>query len=287
MRAEQQQPLEKPKGIPVDGLSLIPLMIAPFAEENQLGVATGFVVKVESTPFLITNRHVVTGKDNFTDEMMMKAPPNKLNAKLRVMMSKDFSKIVSWDLFDKQQDRLWFEHPAHGEKVDIVALPIPNYRDDLAPAELDMALKDTDMSLSPTEQVAVIGYPFGKSPSGLLPIWVTGFLASDFIVDWNDLPAFLISTTTKPSMSGSPVIARRIGSVRQTSGTHLMNGAINDKFLGVYSGRLSVGDDFKPHDGLDSHIGIVWRAELVTDIINSAMRQMKASNDSRLNPKQS
>lgn len=275
MTPNGQSTEETPRGIGVDGLSLIPLMLAPFRDETQLATATGFVVKSEETPFLITNRHVVVGG-------VAQGIPNKLNFKLRAMMSMDFCKIVSVPLLDTAQIHQWFEHPTHADQVDVIALPIPNYPTGIAPNELDLNLKDTDMDLLPTEQVTVIGYPFGQSAGGLLPIWVNGALATDFAVDWNGLPAFLISSTTKPSMSGSMVIARRIGSVR-TSQTNVMNGRVNDKFLGVYSGRLRIGEDFE-EDGLDSHIGVVWRANLVEEILSSAMQKMRDSNDPRLNP---
>lgn len=275
MTPDDQSTEGAPRGIPVDSLSLIPLMLAPFRDEKQLATATGFVVKSEETPFLITNRHVVVGG-------MKQGIPNKLNFKLRAMMTMDYCKIVSIPLLDEAQTPQWFEHPTHGDKVDVVALPLPNYPTGIAPEVLDLSLKDTDMSLLPTEQVTVIGYPFGKSAGGLLPIWVNGALATDFSINWNRLPAFLISGTTKPSMSGSMVIARRIGSVR-TSQTNLMNGKVNDKFLGVYSGRLKVGDDFE-EDGVDSHIGVVWRADLVEEILSSAMQRMKDGKDPRLNP---
>lgn len=275
MPGETPAPATRPPPISVDGLSLIPLMVAPIRDETQLGVATGFVVKVEETCFLITNRHVVAGDAD--------AIPNKINFKLRHLMSMDFCKIVSVPLIDDDSIPQWFEHPELGEKADVIALPLPNYPTSIAPQELDLTLKDTDMELMPTEQVTIIGYPFGKSAGGLLPIWVNGALASDFDVHWNKLPTFLISATTKPSMSGSMVIARRIGMVR-TRETNLHNGKVNDKFLGVYSGRLKVGEDFADDDGIDSHIGVVWRAEVVTAILDSAMQKMRDSHDARLNP---
>jgi hypothetical protein len=58
------------------------LHLRPVFNDVILGNATGFVVKSPNGfPFLVTNRHVVTGRDNDTDECLDKrtlAVPNRL-----------------------------------------------------------------------------------------------------------------------------------------------------------------------------------------------------------------
>jgi|GEM_PF-4016082 len=128
MTPNGQSTEETPRGIDVDGLSLIPLMLAPFIDDTQLATATGFIVKSEETPFLITNRHVVVGG-------VSQGIPNKLNFKLRAMMSMDFCKIVSVPLLDAAQTPQWFEHPTYADQADVIALPIPNYSMGIASME--------------------------------------------------------------------------------------------------------------------------------------------------------
>lgn len=264
------------KSIAVEPLSKVALMLAPFHKDTQLGTATGFVVKIENMSFLVTNLHVFIGNTR-------QGIPDHVRTKLRIFQSKEFCIVEKFPLYDSEEQPLWLEHPVHGSKVDVALLPLRQFSNDIEPQPLDLSLMHTDMELVLTEAVTVIGFPFGKDQGGLLPIWVGGTLASDLEVHWNDLPAFLISGTTKPSMSGSMVIARRIGSVR-TKEANLFNGKINDKFLGVYSGRLKI--DGYEEDGIDSHIGIVWRAEIVKEILEHAIKTMKEKSDPRLNPKQ-
>lgn len=46
------------------------LYIESYFENQKLGNATGFVVQISSGHALITNRHVVTGRDNNTGELL-------------------------------------------------------------------------------------------------------------------------------------------------------------------------------------------------------------------------
>jgi hypothetical protein len=66
---------------------------------------------------------------------------------------------------------------------------------------------------------------------------------------------FIIDATTKPGMSGSPVVARRIGMYQSSQAVNM--GGSATRFLGVYSGRI--------HEQAD--IGMVWKPEVITAII--------------------
>ena len=70
-----------PKTIIIDPLSLTSLRIAPRYEDTSLAWATGFTTKIEGKSYLITNWHVVTGKDADTKKCLDKqhaAIPNSL-----------------------------------------------------------------------------------------------------------------------------------------------------------------------------------------------------------------
>lgn len=146
--------------------------------------------------------------------------------------------------------------------MDVVALDItPNPNDnrfDFFP--LDLTLRDTNLVLSPAEPVSIVGFPFGVSQAGRLAIWKTGHIASDLDIDYSNRPIFLVDVTTKSGMSGSPVIARRMGTFRTSTGTSL--GGSATKFLGIYSGRVPDNDG-----GQDSNIGMVWKARVLDEIL--------------------
>lgn len=242
----------------VDELSLKPLLIASFRDDEQLGLATAFIIQREKESFLITCRHVVAGSVD-------KGIPNFLKVKVRLLNTKDFYTIERLDLYDEDGKEKWLEHPVLGKECEVIAIPLSSMDirlDSLNPLDLDLA--KSEMDLMPSESVSVIGYPFGRSAGGLLPIWVNATIASDLAIDWSKLPAFLISGTTTPSMSGSMVIARRIGSMRLITGTNLFNGQTNDKFVGIYSGRLRVSKN----EAISSHVGIVWRPEVIDKILD-------------------
>ena len=111
------------------------------------------------------------------------------------------------------------------------------------------------MIVSPSEAVSIIGFPFGLASSGKFPIWKTGHIASDIDLNYKDKPVFLIDATTKPGMSGSPVIARRNGFSQTSKGQRV--GGTTERFLGVYSGRIQDNSD----------VGMVWKPETIDEIL--------------------
>jgi hypothetical protein len=127
---------------------------------------------------------------------------------------------------------------------------------DVCPYHLDLSLAEVDLEIAPSEPLSIIGFPLGLSSGGMFPIWKTGHVASDMDVDYGGLPVFLVDATTKHGMSGSPVIARRIGMSRRP-GTIVIGGGTVQRFLGVYSGRISE----------ESDIGMVWKPVTLRDIL--------------------
>jgi hypothetical protein len=91
--------------------------------------------------------------------------------------------------------------------------------------------------------VSVVGFPFGIAAGGGLPIWATGFIASEPQVDYEHLPIFLIDCRSRPGQSGSPVIAYRSGGAVTTGGgVSVFTGSVF-RLLGIYSGRINEQSD--------------------------------------------
>jgi len=238
----------------IDEFSIKPLYLETYFSDHQIGVATGFVVKNNSSHYLITNWHVVTGRNPRNNQPLSgMAEPNMLKVWFHgQQLGHWLRKEV--DIIDRDANKLWLEH-ARRREVDVVAIPL-NPSDDIKIYDLDLALADFDLMIYPSEAVSIIGFPEGITSHGKFPIWKTGHVASDIDIDWGDKPAFLIDATTKSGMSGSPVIAKRV-SIYQTSKGNQIGNAV--RFLGVYSGREI--------DVAGIEIGFVWKPRVISEIL--------------------
>jgi len=240
----------------IDEFSVKSLYLEIYLNDEQLGLATGFVVKENDSYYLITNWHVVTGrhpKNNQPISKTMIADPNIIKVWF------NGQKLGEWirkeiNILDENGQKLWLEHE-QGSKVDVVAIPITLFSD-IKIYNIDLSLADFDLMIYPSEAVSIIGFPQGISSEGKLPIWKTGHIASDIEIDWNGKPNFLIDATTKNGMSGSPVIAKRV-SIYQTSKGNQIGNAV--RFLGIYSGR-----EIDP-SGIE--VGFVWKPRVISEII--------------------
>lgn len=241
------------------------LLIHPRREGVPPGNATGFVVQTSQGPHLVTNRHVVTGQNCFTKEIKWIPTELKIWHHKKGQIGEWISVVEPLTLDDKP---LWREHPKLGEKADFVALPLTHLEDvDLYCYDTsdpwyaaNEKNKDVRFLLGPPDVVSIIGFPFGASSSRRVPIWVSGFLASEISENYLDLPIQLVDSRSRPGQSGSPVFAYRDGvPVRNPSGgTSVVGGAIG-KFIGIYSGRISENSD----------IGMVWKVEALDELIKS------------------
>jgi hypothetical protein len=84
-------------------------------------------------------------------------------------------------------------------------------------------------------------------------------IATDPDLNYEGRPAFLIDATTRPGMSGSPVVVRMWGGIIKTNGNYRASCGPVTRFLGVYSGTV--------YD--TSEIGRVWRPQVIDEILNS------------------
>ncbi len=223
--------------------------------EKPIGIGTAFTVLANTQNYLITNWHIVTGRNPDT------------NNPIDGPCDPDFMKVWfftntvgAWlhktiKLKDENGQNLWIEHP-FGQRVDVVAIPfVPSA--DIYIRNLDLTTATIPLKMYPSREVSIIGYPLGLSAGGKFPIWKKGHVASEMDLNFDNKPIFLIDATTRSGMSGSPVVLRESGMVEME--THITTGTYT-KFLGVYSGRL---DD-------QSEIGRVWKPNVITAIIGHA-----------------
>lgn len=253
--------------------SVMSLLIETYVRDERLSTATGFVVTRRRFPYLITNRHVFTGRDNNTGEILSKktgATPDRVFVWFNATNLQEYPPSLRWqgmfwDLYEDEDQKKprWLEHRTHGSAMDVVAVSLPR------PAVPDVRYRAYDLdapSYKPpkiTEDVQVVGFPFGLASAGNaldgpLALWTRGTIASETEYDFDGLPRFLIDARTRMGQSGSPVLIDRSEVMfSEALGEHIVGGRWAD-LLGVYSGRINP----------ESDLGIVWRIDAVRDLID-------------------
>lgn len=247
------------------------LFIEMYFGETLLSSGTAFLAAndKESHCALITNRHNVTGRHQDTGECLdtkYAAIPDSIVIhfhKNTEVIGNEWLK-VKLPLYRDDGSPYWIEHPNLGEKADIVALNL-NWGSDVSklPYYLETDLDSINLVIGPAESVSVIGFPFGLSSHGKLPIWATGFMAQELSLISEDNPAFLIDCRTRQGQSGSPVIAYRPQGYRYEKDGKVystLSGSVAWEFLGIYSGRINAQSD----------LGRVWHVSAIRELLNAA-----------------
>ncbi|KAB7772625.1 serine protease [Xanthomonas sp. LMG 12462] len=244
--------------------------------DQPISTGTGFVVKNGSSAFLLTNRHNLTGRRNDSGELLSKTGGIPDNVLVYHHLS---GRLGAWEgrveaLFTEQGQKRWKEHPLHGARADVVALPLTNIEGvDLYPYELT---EEPRIAIAPGDIISVVGFPFGMSTGGLLPIWATGFIASEPQVSINnsDLPVFYIDCRSRQGQSGSAVVAHRSGGmVSMENGVAAIFEGPVTRLLGIYSGRINN----------ESDIGIVWRTAALHGLVQDTREFLATSVPQSIN----
>ena len=244
--------------------SIRSLFVEPYFCDTRLSSATAFVVSAGEAGGLVTNRHVVTGRDQATGQPLAAhgGVPDRLivwhNAVNEASASES---ALSWiavnvPLYENDVPR-WVEHPDLGPRADVVILPIePVSRLRLYPYDLNLK---AEMLCRPADPMSVVGFPFGRASAARFAIWATGFVASEPDIPFDDLPVVLIDCRTRQGQSGSPVIMQRNVVYGGLNGELMAPYGRGGKtqFVGVYSGRINT----------ESDIGMVWTATAIRQIL--------------------
>lgn len=271
-------------------LSLSCVKLSVFNDQNtQIDVATGFFYENEKgSPFIITNWHVVTGRRPESPKTSKTgAVPTRISFERpkaegegiqAVLNMKDLRTIDVTINTPCGENPTWLETPQFGPRVDVVAVPIVsiNELEQICPIHMLNKCPDFEPRFSPNvmDDVSVIGFPWGLSVGGTLPIYKRGSVASEPRYNQQRLPRFLIDCRTAPSMSGSPVLASSSGiwtppGESKLSGNSVI-GTVNN-FVGVYSGRLTPSE-LGGHGGDETtELGIVWRKDVLEIIVNKGV----------------
>ena len=262
-----------------------------------LSSASAFFFETDGDWFLITNWHVVSGRDFMTREPLSKpfAEVVSLTAKL-----------ASYDIGERQEGTfaimpqniqlyqgeqpIWFEHPKLGPSCDVIAIPMN--KPDTCPKFMHNAanrISKDNIPIEPGRTVFVIGFPCAISIGFGLPLWKSGYIASEPHYDVNlggklrdygglergiNIPAFFVDAQTRSGMSGSPIFTRFHGSWDTQDPYRSVNpdepgfwnrndvaifGSEGTMFVGCYSGRVGRVES-------EATLGLCWRADVIETI---------------------
>lgn len=257
------------KRIIVDPLSLTSLPIKIRLGENCLAVGTAFIYLLNNKHYLITAGHNITGTHPETSVNI--GIPDNIQVFFHSVDSRYHCQIIN--LYDDNGIEAWLKHPTHGTTVDVVVIPfVPDENCRIHPIN---SIDFSEIPIRMGMDVFVIGFPHGYTTSPtILPIWKRGSIATEHVIDLEDLPKFYVDTGTAKAMSGSPVIARHTG-IYSPSGKFDSTSWIGsgDAFLGVYSGRLIGEAATTPaKDSIyDVQLGIVWKKNVIDEILHSKL----------------
>lgn len=259
------------RGAQIDRLSLCAVRLYVKAEGGaKIADATGFIVDSTSGPLLLTARHCLTGRHHYTGELLDKrnaGVPHKILA-LHHLLNPQAGVWSEIDLYDENGTPRWIQHPLYGCLADIAAVPVcPPEKDETIFVPIDDeaihfrravpdSLQGSKFQLLPSDMVSVIGFPFGLSTASSLPLWATGFIASEPNI-LTDFGTTYIDCRARQGQSGAPVFVKRSGETILDDGQHILFDGEAHSFFGLYVGRISA----------ESDLGIVYRSKTIRELI--------------------
>ncbi|MCD9015479.1 serine protease [Parachryseolinea silvisoli] len=274
-----------------------PFQILMYDDQGMLSTGTGFFYELRDELFLITNWHNFSGRHFLTKDPLspQKRFPLFIQTKLSTYIDKErrqFTAIAHRIEIYTNYSPCWYEHPEMGSDCDVVALPIKR-PGDCADNMHNAANKIARIKIPvlPGNSVFVIGFPKSISVGFGLPLWKSGYIASEPHYDitiggsispvgglqnGRNIPAFFIDTQTREGMSGSPVFASYIGSWDSSNPYTGINPDAPDfwdrddvilgdnrmEFIGCYSGRIGATEE-------GAALGLCWREDVIVKICES------------------
>jgi trypsin-like peptidase len=254
-------------------------------EEQPIGSGTGFVHRHLDRDYLVTNWHVVTGRNpNDPGRLLPGYPASPTALQLHLPASKAPNHFLPSALFPLYLDgrpqwiQTRFDHTS--SRVDLIAVPF-EFGDEPLIVRIEEFSPPHDQVLRIGRDVVIVGYPFGIRAENPYPTWKRGAIASEPSILLEALLKYHIDTPGRPGMSGSPVfmITSGKGVSKQThdlidqagKGISALEATRNIdveellaapdvnllRFAGVYSG--SVGDN----QLLQMNLGVAWHAAVV------------------------
>jgi len=264
-------------------------LLSKDGSETVIGTATGFFWRSNGQAYLVTNWHVISGRNPFTGEISSPAgyTPSQFNfygtsLELnggRVTIERKRLKIT---LGEHAEAVLQKPPVVAGGPVDLWAMPFPNeFVIGLNPSRTGFQgagavtsfINENAFTRIVTEagdDCVILGYPLRNYAGGNFPVWKRGSIASDVGIGVDGRPMFLIDAATTPGMSGSPILRR----VNTFTADNRNVGALQEfhalEFIGVYAGRLQSAELAA------TNLGYGWFRILIPDVVKQFTNNIAA-----------
>jgi hypothetical protein len=220
----------------VDPFSLTTVPLDVSANGNALGSATGFIWKEGEQHYLITNWHVVTGRNARTNALEAKVQPDMLSLLFNTRIMHFGKQQYDIKIRDQNNSPLWYTHPVRQRGSDVVAVPLPMPGNDpiinMYPINTLKSEADLAVRIASEPDLTRIG---------------AGYL--------------LVDSASRPGMSGAPVLRRSWASHLLENEAISADSTPQSKFIGIYSGRLYTSDH------TDAQLGMVWPVLDIQEVI--------------------
>jgi hypothetical protein len=168
---------------------------------------TGFIIKYFESFYFVTNYHVLTGRDPFTNE---KIPTLKdTNTAIYVIFRpKNGPKLycpIKYDLYNSFGKRNFSISKTTDYYIDIAILPIVLPENALT-YYLDISMLDTSFNSNSKFKIVITGFPNGKFKNDWQPENYFSEIIPLKLSDRNEFnPYFYSNSRTVGGMSGSPI----------------------------------------------------------------------------------
>lgn len=231
-----------------------------YCKDKELASGTCFFYKEDDRMWLVTNWHNLSGRHADTGRPMDKEC--QLPTRITFSAFKQTGKVVEnypqiepinisvklcEDDFSGAQ---WLQHAQFGRQVDVAVLEITGLTDGTLVKGVNELEGDAENVPYVSQEVFILGYPFGMFTGSPSPVWKRGSIAVDPFFDPHDLPKMYVDSTTRKGMSGSLVLAR-FGINEK--------GPI-DKVIGIYSRRID-------RQLFMAQLGVVWKLSVIGEVI--------------------
>lgn len=258
-------------------------------EGESLNSASGFVVEAGNQYYLITNWHVVSGRDINTHELLEPdLEPVTLNTAIHIRQGEGEKKApltmgrwkrLTVQLYDDDNMPRWIELPANNEqllKIDVVAIPLKsnlnsfqlvsaiqnNFIDSISTrsnmnfwseiSAISISAIDTEIEYGPSDLINVVGHPYGWSPNGTDKS-TSAFWRRSSIA--SEIKETGIGITTEYPFFIDPC---PLDGMTGSPVLGLKNDCI--RLLGIYSDISTAG--------FGANAGLVWNASVLKDLIS-------------------
>lgn len=269
-------------GMDVRTLCTTPIeLLSKDGEERVISTATGFFWLHKGQAYLVTNWHVVSGRNPFTGQIT--SPNGYIPSQFNfygISLDVKEGKVS----IERKRIRITLGHHAEavlekppvvaGGPIDLWAMPFPNEfalgldpkRVGFKGAEVTTCfINENEFQRIVTQagdECVILGYPLRNYVGGMFPIWKRGSIASDVGFGVDGRPMFLIDSATTPGMSGSAIFRR----VNTFTADNRDVGALQEfhalEFIGVYAGRLQSAELAA------TNLGYGWFEILIPDVVH-------------------